>query len=191
MFYKPLCFYAARYIQDAQVAEEIVSDVMYRIWQNRHQDYQAETFREYLYTATRNTAINYMKQRKNQKNLTNTWAELFRGELIEETPLDAMIKEEWQLNLNRLLDSLPEQCRKVFLMSRIDDITYDKIAAEMDISPNTVKYHIKTALQKLRAGVGALMLCLIFFWSFLNFFYSPTYPISIFNCIINIVSYIP
>ena len=154
LYYAPLCNYAARYTTCMPVAEEIVSDVMFKIWQNRHNSYRAETFREYLYTATRNTALNYLKQQQNQKKLSEKWAEQVRNGLIEETPLDTMITEELQSKLNSLMETLPEQCRKVFLMHRTDDMTYEEIAAQMDISVNTVKYHIKTALQKLRAGLA-------------------------------------
>jgi RNA polymerase sigma-70 factor (ECF subfamily) len=174
LFYKPLCVYAARYVQSVPVAEEVVSDVMFKIWQNRHQGFRVETFSDYLYAATRNTALNYLKQMKNQqKKISDDWADSLREELIEETPLDNMIAEETQLKINNLIDTLPEQCRNVFIMSRYDNMSYEEIAAEMDISVNTVKYHVKTALQKLRAEMSDLILLLImlltFFWIiFLN-----------------------
>lgn len=176
LFYKPLCFYTMRYVQSVSVAEEIVSDVMYKIWQNRHQDFHTETFSDYLYAATRNTAINYKNKQKNAEKLLDDWAETLRDELIEETPLDAMIAEETQLKINNLIDALPEQCRKVFAMSRDDNMSYEEIAVEMGISVNTVKYHMKTALQKLRAGMGDLILLLITLLSSLYFFlmYTPT-----------------
>jgi len=176
LYYKPLCFYAVRYVTSMPVAEEVVSDVMFKIWQNRHSGYRADSFREYLFTATRNTALNYVKQKQNQQKLSDAWADRYREEIIEETPLDIMITEEMQSKLYHLMDTLPEQCRKAFLMSRIEDMTYEEIAAKMNISPNTVKHHIKTALQKLRAGMGNILLWLVIFLSFfwLFFIYPPT-----------------
>jgi RNA polymerase sigma-70 factor (ECF subfamily) len=164
LYYAPLCRYAARYTAGMPVAEEVVSDVLYKIWQNRHTGYRAETFREYLFTATRNTALNYLKQQHNRKELADSWAEQLRHELIEETPLDTLIADELQQKVDTLMGALPEQCRKVFLMSRIDEMTYDEIAMQMDISVNTVKYHIKTALQKLRAGMERCLVWLILLW---------------------------
>ena len=154
LYYVPLCSYATRYTTCMPVAEEIVSDVMFKIWQNRHNNYRVETFSEYLYTATRNTAINYLKQKQIQEKISERLAEQLRSELIEETPLDMMITEELQSKLNSLINTLPEQCHKVFMMHRMDDMSYEEIAVQMNISVNTVKYHIKTALQKLRAGMG-------------------------------------
>ena len=182
VFYKPLCGYAVRYARSMPVAEEIVSDVMYKIWENRHQNYRAETFREYLYTATRNTALNYLKQQQNQRKLSENWAEQLRGELIEETPLDTMIAKETQSKLNSLMNALPEQCRKAFTMSRIEDMSYDEIASQMGISINTVKYHIKTALQKLRAEMDTILIWLILLCTFSVIFLLHTpilFPFSI------------
>ena len=98
----------------------------------------------------------------------------FRGELIEETPLDAIITKEIKSKLNDLMKTLPDQCRKAFLMSRVDDMSYDEIATKMDISSNTVKYHIKIALQKLRDGLGNTMSLLIILRIFFNdLLYNP------------------
>ena len=162
MYYKPLCFYSMRYVVTMTIAEEIVSDVMYKIWQNRHFAFRAETFRDYLYTATRNTSFNYLRQQQvYNKAITDNWADQVRSELIEETPLDTIITNEIKLKLNDLMETLPEQCRKAFIMSRVEDMSYDEIASKMDISSNTVKYHIKVALQKLREGLSTTMLMLI------------------------------
>ena len=182
LFYKPLCGYAVRYAQSMHIAEEIVSDVMFKIWQNRHQKYRPESFREYLITATRNTALNYLKQQQNQKMFTESWSDDLRNELIEETPLDMLIAKETLLKLNDLIDSLPEQCRKVFLMSRVDDMSYDEIATQMNISTNTVKFHIKSALQRLHAGMDSVLVWLILFWTFfvIILLHIPTlFPFSI------------
>ena len=170
LFYKPLCCCAVRYAHSMPVAEEIVSDVMYKIWQNRHKGYRPETFRDYLFTATRNTALNYMKHEQYRKKYIDSWSDDLRNELIDETPLDALISKENQSELNNLIDSLPDQCRKAFLMSRMEDMTYDEIATQLNISQNTVKYHIKTALQKLQAGVGKLAAWLILLWTFFLLF---------------------
>jgi len=179
VYYKPLCFYIMRYVVTMSVAEEIVSDVMYKIWLNRHYEYRADTFRDYLYTATRNTAYNYLRQQQTyNKVISDNWADQIRGELIEETPLDAIITNEIKSKLNNLMETLPDQCRKAFIMSRVEDLSYDEIASKMDISSNTVKYHIKVALQKLRDGLSNTMLLLIMTRMIFNDFLNN--PISFF-----------
>jgi len=184
LYYKPLCVYAVRYVVSMPVAEEVVSDVMYKIWQNRHGNFRADSFREYLFTATRNTALNYLKQQQQQQNLSESWADRIRGELIEESPLDLMITEEMQSKLRHLMETLPEQCRKAFLMSRMEDMTYEEIADEMDISPNTVKHHIKTALQKLRIGMSNFAMWILLFLSFFYIFFIHTPILFLFSIVL-------
>jgi RNA polymerase sigma-70 factor (ECF subfamily) len=191
LFYQPLCFFAMRYAQNMTFAEEIVSDVMYKIWQNRHIGYRPETFKEYLFSATRNTALNYLKQQNNQKEILDSWSDELRTELIEETPLDILISKETQANINSLIDTLPEQCRKIFLMSRMEEMTYEEIAAQMNISTNTVKYHIKTALQRLNAGIGNLFVWLILFSSFFVIFLLHIPTLNPFSIVFIVSSLIP
>jgi RNA polymerase sigma-70 factor (ECF subfamily) len=59
--------------------------------------------------------------------------------------------------------SMPEQCRKAYQLSRTEGLTYEEIAGQMQISVNTVKYHIKTAIHKLRDGLSDFLMwiCLL------------------------------
>jgi RNA polymerase sigma-70 factor (ECF subfamily) len=157
-YYAALCRYAERYVGTSVIAEEIVSDVMYRVWRRRQSGYRADTFCEYLYAAVRNTAVNCLEQQQNRRNLEEEWAGKLRRELIDETPLDDLTVSELQETIDILVKSLPEQCRKAYHLSRTDNLTYEEIADRMQISVNTVKHHLKTALLKLRDGLRDFLL---------------------------------
>lgn len=163
LYYTSLCSYAKRYTESKVIAEEVVSDVMLKIWQNRSSDYRPDTFREYLFTATRNTALNYLQQQQNRYNLLESWAEQLRHELIEDTPLDNLLETEIRNRFEKIVASLPEQSRKVYLLSREENLSYEEIAVRMNISVNTVKYHMKIALQKLRTGLEDLLIIICWF----------------------------
>lgn len=163
LYYTSLCCYAKRYTNDV-AAEEIVSDVMLKIWQNRFNDYQPDTFKEYLFTATRNTSLNYVKQQQNRLSLLENWAQQLRNELIDETPLDKLLEAEIQNRFDEIIKSLPEQTRMVFLLSREENLSYEEIAVRLGISVNTVKYHMKIALQKMRIGLEELLIMLVWLY---------------------------
>lgn len=154
LYYTALCNYAKRYTNDPVAAEEVVSDVMFKFWQNRTNSYQADMLRDYLFAATRNTSLNYLKQQQNRYSLLENWAEKLRNELIAETPLDKLLEAEMQTCFDTIINSLPEQTHTVFLLSREKNLTYKEIADRLCITENTVKYHIKVALKKLRSGLG-------------------------------------
>lgn len=162
LYYTSLCSYAKRYTNSLVAAEEVVSDVMFKIWQNRSSGYHPDTLREYLFTVTRNTALNYLKQQQTRYSLLENWSEQLRHELINETPLDKLLEKEIQRRFEEMIQALPEQSRKVFLLSREENLSYEEIALKLGISVNTVKYHMKTALQKLRAGLKDLLFLIIF-----------------------------
>lgn len=48
------------------------------------------------------------------------------------------------------IENLPEQCRRVFKMSRYEHMSYNEIAENLGISPHTVQFHISVALTRLR-----------------------------------------
>jgi RNA polymerase sigma-70 factor (ECF subfamily) len=154
LYYTGLCRFARRYVGDSAIAEEIVGDVFARIWQNRQAVYHADSFREYLYAATRNTALNYLRQQNSRRQLMEQWSDQSHPDSINETPLDLLIVGELQVKFYETVNALPEQCRKAFRLSRFEDLTYEEIADRMNISVNTVKLHVKTALKKLRTALS-------------------------------------
>lgn len=67
-----------------------------------------------------------------------------------------------QLAVEACVDDLPEQCRRVYTMSRHDKLSIKHIALELGISPKTVEYHISTALRRIRQRISGAMLLLIY-----------------------------
>ena len=63
--------------------------------------------------------------------------------------------------IDHAIESLPPQCRKIFLLSRDEDMTYTQIAQMIDISENTVKTQIKKALQRMRIALKDYLVLLL------------------------------
>jgi RNA polymerase sigma-70 factor (ECF subfamily) len=80
-------------------------------------------------------------------------------------PLGYLLEQELEEELERSIEALPEECRVVFKKSRFEQKKYEEIARELNISVNTVKYHIKNALaflQKRMSGYLKLLVWYIF-----------------------------
>jgi RNA polymerase sigma-70 factor (ECF subfamily) len=82
-------------------------------------------------------------------------------------PLTQLIEKELDEKINAEINALPELTRRIFCMSRFDNLKYEEIAQEANVSVNVVKYHIKTALAKLRVALKdylplALVFCSVF-----------------------------
>ena len=101
-------------------------------------------FRSYLYTYVRNTALDYLKHQHIEQDYANKMAEM--PEMPEE---DELNREEEYQKLFSLIDELPEQCRKVFLMA-LDGKKKKEIADALQISVVTVKTQKMRAMQKIK-----------------------------------------
>ena len=160
--YYPMLYYEARgYTKSNHLAEEIVCDVFTRIWQNRDKLSINTSLREYLIKSVHNNCIDYYRHQKTRDKLKSGLEETYRSkytlEDLGENPLDYLLTLELEEHIKKAVDTLPGQYKKAFLLSRINELTYEEIAAEMGISVNSVKTNIKNALVKLREQLNEFL----------------------------------
>lgn len=172
-YYESLCRFADLFLHDAALAEEIVDDVIFYLWEHRTEVEIAYSLRAYLMRSVRNRCLNELNSLSRREELRfssfslpeNT--EFLDSLFIEkEHPLGYLLEQELEDELLRGIEALPEECRTVFKKSRFEQKKYEEIAQELNISVNTVKYHIKNALAFLQKHVSSylkLLLCYIFY----------------------------
>ena len=151
-YYALLCYIAEHTIRNADDAEEIVSDVFVKLWNNRQTINITSSIKAYLIRAVRNTAINYIESRQFTGKLTDR-IDMVAQELLvwdKDYPLGQLYRDEIIKILNRGIGDLPKGCREIFMLSRNSDLSYDDIAFKLGISTNTVKSQMKVALSRLR-----------------------------------------
>jgi RNA polymerase sigma-70 factor (family 1) len=152
-YYQSLYQFAGRFVKDAQTAENIVQDVFVKLWINRKNCLITSSLKSYLYAATRNTALNYLKSNKKQlstEDLMNDWRDTTAN------PEEQIIENEIIDRVHKAIEKLPEKCRYIYLMKRYDDLKYHEIAEILDVSINTVKTQMKRALKSLVANLAYL-----------------------------------
>lgn len=159
--YVLLCRFANQILNDASLAEEIVDDAIFYLWEHREEIEITHSIREYLMRAVRNRCINEINSLSHRTELNfSTYISSDNIEFLdtifkdEDHPLGALIEHELEDELIRCIESLPEECRRVFKKSRFEQKKYEEIAEELNISVNTVKYHIKNALAYLNSHLS-------------------------------------
>ena len=166
-YYKILCLEAKGYIHANHLVEEIVCDVFTKIWLNREKLNIKTSLKKYLIRSVHNNCIDYYRHQKYQ----DQWEHKDNSETAEgytladlgENPLDYIITQELEDCIADAIETLPEQYKKTFKLSRFNDLTYEEIATEMNISVNSVKTNIKNALAKLRDKLKDFFFILILF----------------------------
>lgn len=145
-YYGPLCSHAARFVYSKEIAQDIVSEVFLNFWKKKLYETVTTTFRAYLYTAVRNRAYNHLKQEFSEK--AGPPPDL---EMVEEAdPQTILLLGELMAKVERIIDSFPPQCQKVFLMSRFEGRKNREIAEGLNIRLKTVEAHMMKALTILK-----------------------------------------
>lgn len=168
--YVLLCHFAEQLLNDLPLAEEVVDDVIFYLWEHRTEVEITYSLRAYLIRAVRNRCLNELNSLGNRiesrvsslsvaENL-----EFLDAIFVEErTPLGHLLEQELEDELLRRIDELPSECKAVFKKSRFEGKKYEEIAEELHISVNTVKYHIKNALAYLQEKMGTYLKLLIIY----------------------------
>lgn len=148
LHYKSLCYFAMPITQDEQQAEDIVSDCLFKLWQNRGNFKTAQNIKAFLYISCRNACLNYLRNLKRR----NSAQELYFAQLqySEETILFQIIETEILSILSKEIEELPYKCKEVFKMIYFDNMSTDEIALLLNISVKTVRGHKARAIELLK-----------------------------------------
>ncbi|MDR1341108.1 MAG: RNA polymerase sigma-70 factor [Prevotellaceae bacterium] len=159
--YVLLCRFANQILNDASLSEEIVDDAIFYLWEHRADIEITYSIRAYLMRAVRNRCLNELKSPNRREELRLSSFALpenmeFPDTIFvsDEHPLGSLLEQELENEIAKCIGTLPDECRTVFEKSRFEEKKYDEIATELNISVNTVKYHIKNALLFLRQHLG-------------------------------------
>jgi RNA polymerase sigma-70 factor (ECF subfamily) len=150
-----LCRIAYEFLKDDFLAQSVTDDLITHIYENRETLLITSPIRAYLVRAVKNRCINYFQLERERKEINFSALENNETSYLDfpdtdEEPLARLLENELENEINRAVNQLPEACKAVFEKSRFEGKTYGEIASDMNISVNTVKYHIKNALTLLR-----------------------------------------
>jgi RNA polymerase sigma-70 factor (ECF subfamily) len=163
-YYNYLCFVAFDFVKEKYIAEEIVSDVFFTLWEKRDTIQINSSITAYLIRSVRNRCINYRQHCKSDERFNQAITEkMSQYASYDEYPVRGLLINELSALIVKSIDNLPQQCRQTFLLSRDENMKYEEIAQRLNISINTVKTQMKIALSKLRVSLKDYMVISFFF----------------------------
>lgn len=165
-FYGKLIFFANRYVNDLEVAEEQVSAVFAKLWENKN-NYQPEKLSApLLFTMVKNACISHLRHKKIENEYVTY---LQKHNLLDQTETfeeQALETKEFKKHIELAIENLPPRCREVFKLSRFEKKMNKEIAENLNISVKTVERQMTIALDKLRFQLSHyLTLLLVLFFS--------------------------
>lgn len=149
-YYSMLCIFSRRYTDDISMSREVIQNLFIYLWEHKVELDITCCLKSYLFRATKFNSIRYLeKDRKKGIHLDE-----FPETEQDMTFFDHVEYAELQGKILETIESLPDQCRKVFTMSRFEQLKYSDIATRLDISVKTVESHISKALRILENNLG-------------------------------------
>jgi RNA polymerase sigma-70 factor (ECF subfamily) len=119
-YYRPLTLFAVKYLGDLEEAKEVVQEFFIRLW-SKHQTVDIRvSLKTYLYQGVRNACLNFIEaDRVKQKHLRG----YENPQHSRANALEAIVMAEQEDKLTYAINALPEKCRQIFLMSRMEKMS--------------------------------------------------------------------
>lgn len=129
-------------------AEEITQEIFIKLWIGRHKLEEIRNLDGYIFKIAKNLSLNYLRKVAYNEKMST---ELIRIAAKDGTTTDSKVSlSVYNQLIDDAVNSLSPQRRLVYKMSREDELSYDEIADQLQLSKNTVKNHHLTAVGMIR-----------------------------------------
>ena len=151
-YFFALSSFAAKYLGEREVAEDLVQDVLYELWVHRQQFRNVTSLKSYLYQIVRNRCLNVLKHQKVENRYLNirNWKE------ESEFFLNQILEEEVYLQLKKAIETLPEQTRQIYELTLLGHDNQE-IADMLDLTLDAVKARKRRGKQLLQDKLKNLL----------------------------------
>ena len=147
-YYQKLVVFAYKYLDDLESARDIVQEFYLYLYESRQSISIQTSLKSYLYSAVKNRCLNQIKHeqvKEKHRNMRRSEANVSDPDLEE--IMDAV---ELEARVYIIVSKLPEKCRQIYIMSRVDGKRNREIADELNLSIRTVETQISKALKSLK-----------------------------------------
>ena len=147
-YYKKLVVFACKYLEDLESARDIVQEFYLYLYESRHSISILTSLKSYLYSAVKNRCLNQVRHeqvKEKHRNMSRSEANVSDPDLEE--MMDAV---ELEARVYEIVTKLPEKCRQIYIMSRVDGKRNRDIADELNLSVRTVETQISKARKFLK-----------------------------------------
>jgi len=150
---KPLYRKIMRMVGDEEIAKELLQDLFFKLWAKREQIDESRSIRSYLYTIAVNLVYdNFRKAAKDKALEARLMAMAVEYYTHSE---EALLAKDNQKVIERIVHQLPPQRRQVYMLCKIDGMSYEEAARALHISASTIRDHIVKANKTIREFLQA------------------------------------
>jgi RNA polymerase sigma-70 factor (family 1) len=141
------------------MAEEITQEVFIKVWEKREQLIKIDYFSTWIRTIARNAVYSFFRRTTIEKRVLS---QITSDEEDDSTPQDSLELREMEQQIRSAFDQLTPQQRTIYRLNREEAKSYAEIAALLNISHHTVKYHLTNINRQLRSTIELFLLFILF-----------------------------
>lgn len=151
-YYKKLCYLAFHLLQSQEMAEEVVDDAMFYIWEHRR-DLEFNKIEGYLIKVVKHLSINELNSASLKYHRRTSTIDLAEGSSFflsmfdDEHPLEELLRKELDSQIKTAIGNLPSLTRDIYMLNKVEGLRYKDIAKRKAMSEQNVKYHMAKANQ--------------------------------------------
>jgi RNA polymerase sigma-70 factor, ECF subfamily len=143
-------YFAIRYYNSAEDAENIVQDVFIKLWDEREGVKEELSLNNYIYTIAKNHLFNIHRKKINEK----AYRSYIVDHLVQSANLEnELIYADLKAGVDKIIDELPAQRKKVFLMGNMEGFSNKEMASVLNLSVRTIEVHKSLAIQTIRKAL--------------------------------------
>jgi len=170
-YYVSLCSYSRRYVGRKDIAEEIVSDTFFKIWENRKKLNIETSVKSYLFQAVANNSLYFLRKLKREEKIEDYFSgseneNIGFKEVAENLTEQSLIMQELTSRIEDAINQLPLQQQTVFRLKRFEGKKNKEIAEEMGLSVKTVEMHLSKAMISMRKNLKDYLPAFLIFMFF-------------------------
>ena len=168
IYFPKLVRFAREFVLSTEDAENIIQDIFIYLWEHQEILGSLSNLNAFLFVLVKNRCIDFIRQKKLVERKREEFEMVMDKELqlkmyaLQQFDENALSADDIEVILINAINSLPEKCREVFILSRMEGLKYREIAERLNISTKTVENQIITALKKLRVELKDYLPLFIF-----------------------------
>ena len=152
-YWNKLYISAHAVLKDSQACEDIIQEIFLKLWLNREVLQIEVSLQSYLSASVRYAVYRQIKSGRVREDIFDHIYERIQAGSDYET----IEYKELSLQINALVNRLPDKCRTIYKLSREQYLSHKQIAAQLNISTKTVENHMTKALSFLRMSLSQIL----------------------------------
>lgn len=159
IYYAKVVSFITGIIKERDIAKDLAQDIFINLWLNRKKLDISRNIQNYIFVASRNAAINYLKK---ELAFSHSTIEAIQADVrTSDTAEDNLFAKEISLLIEMVVSEMPKQRQLIYRLSKEQGLSNEEIASKLGISKRSVENQISMALKEIKRAISFYLIFLL------------------------------